>query len=54
MNYVTSSISSAINATARNPGSVSTLGLTVSNPPTQSEVQAVLNKLNELITALKR
>ena len=28
-------------------------GFTVSDPPTQGEVQTVVNKLNELITALK-
>jgi hypothetical protein len=33
---------------------VQLLGLTVSDPPTQSELQAVANKLNELIAALRR
>ncbi len=51
---VSSMISSALYNTARNPGSVATLGGTVSNPPTQSEVLTLFNKLNELILALKR
>jgi hypothetical protein len=28
-------------------------GLTISNPPTQAEVTAIRDKMNELITALK-
>ena len=30
-----------------------TLGLTVSNPPTQAQVQAIANKLDEVITRLQ-
>jgi hypothetical protein len=33
---------------------VAVLGLTVSDPPTQSEVQDLANKLDELITAMRR
>jgi hypothetical protein len=33
---------------------IATLSLSVSNPPTQAQVQAVANKLDELITALQR
>jgi hypothetical protein len=33
---------------------VTTLNQTISNPPTQAQVQAIQNKLNELITALTR
>ncbi len=33
---------------------VDNLGLTLSNPPTQAQVQAVLDKVNELLGALKR
>lgn len=40
--------------TARNPTAISTLGLTVSDPPTQAEVQAVASKLDELIGVLLR
>ena len=35
------------------PMSVTGLGLTVSDPPTQSEVQAIADKLDELINALQ-
>ena len=34
-------------------GTVAPLGLTVSNPPTQAEVQALADKLDELINALQ-
>ena len=37
-----------------NPAGVSGLGLTVSNPPTQAEVQALADKLDELIATLAR
>ncbi len=40
--------------TSANSNNVSTLSLTVSDPPTQGEVQAVANKLDELINALRR
>ena len=35
------------------PTAVSPLGLTVSNPPTQAEMQAIADKLDELIGALQ-
>jgi hypothetical protein len=38
----------------RNGQAVALLGLVVSDPPTQSEVQAIVSKLDELITALRR
>ncbi len=47
-------LASAIAACAQNPATVTNLSLTVSDPPTQSELQAVVDKLNELITALRR
>ena len=47
-------IADAANGCAVNPWEVTPLGLTVSNPPTQAQVQAVANKLDELIGALKR
>ncbi len=40
--------------TAGLPSSVGTLSLTVSNPPTQAEVQSIVTKINELLDALKR
>ena len=33
---------------------VATLNLVVSDPPTQAEMQQVVNKLDELITAQRR
>ena len=38
---------------ARNADSVVPLSLSLSSPPTQAQVQAILDKLNELITALR-
>jgi hypothetical protein len=37
-----------------NTNTIALLGLTVSDPPTQAEVQALANKLDELILALRR
>ena len=51
---VSAAISAEISGTARNPNTVSLLGTTVSNPPTQSELEAVIAKVNELIGALAR
>ena len=46
-------LNDAINAgSAANCDGVAELNLTVSNPPTQAQVQALLAKLNELIGAL--
>jgi hypothetical protein len=47
-------LDSAIASTSANSNSVSTLDLIVTNPPTQSEVQSLADKLDELITALRR
>ncbi len=47
-------LASAIADCAQNPATVTNLTLTVSDSPTQSELQAVVDKLNELITALRR
>jgi hypothetical protein len=47
-------IAEAANGCAVNPWEVGQLGLTVSNPPTQAEVQAIADKLDELIGALTR
>jgi hypothetical protein len=51
---LSSALSSAISGTSNNTNPVSTLGMSVSDPPTQSEMQAIANKLDELINALKR
>ena len=47
-------LDSAMANTSANSNSVSTLGMVVTNPPTQSEVQTLADKLDELITALRR
>jgi hypothetical protein len=41
-------------STANNMDTFTALSLTVSDPPTQTEMQTVVNKLNDLIAALKR
>ena len=43
-----------LSQSSANSNGVSTLGLVVSDPPTQSEVQDLANKLDELINALRR
>jgi hypothetical protein len=47
-------LASAISGTSNNSNGVAALGLTVSDPPTQSELQQVADKLDELINALRR
>ena len=47
-------LADAIAGTALNPGAVSILEIEITDPPTQSQVQQVMDKLNELITALRR
>ena len=47
-------LDAAIATTSANSNGVSTLGLSVSDPPTQSELQAVTDKLDELILALRQ
>ena len=49
-----SQLDSAISGTSANTNGVSTLGLSISDPPTQGELQSVANKLDELINALRR
>ena len=44
----------AISGTSSNSNTVATLNLVVSDPPTQAEMQQVVNKLDELVTALRR
>ncbi len=47
-------LNAAIAGTSANSNGVALLGLVVSDPPTQSEVQAIVSKLDELINALRR
>ena len=51
---VNNAIAAEITGTARNPNTISPLNLTVSDPPTQSEIQQLAAKLDELIAALLR
>ncbi|HEV7402968.1 MAG TPA: hypothetical protein VGO11_08585 [Chthoniobacteraceae bacterium] len=48
-----SQLAAALAGTANNPG-VTNLALTASDPPTQSERQQVIDKVNELMNALRR
>jgi len=52
-NTASTDLINAIAGTVLNPA-VSTLGQSISNPPTQAQVQAIQNKLNELINAITR
>ena len=47
-------VDAAIAGTSANSNGVGTLGLVISDPPTQAEVQAIMDKLDELINALRR
>ncbi|MDZ4405023.1 hypothetical protein [Prosthecobacter sp.] len=47
-------LTDAIATTSSNSNNVATLGMTVSDPPTQSEVQQIANKIDELIVMLRR
>ncbi len=47
-------LGSAISGTSSNSNGVSVLNMTVSDPPTQGEMQAIASKLDELIAALRR
>ncbi len=44
----------AIAGTSANSNAVDFLSLTVSDPPTESEVQSIVDKVNELIGARRR
>jgi hypothetical protein len=43
-----------VSGAAGNCDGVAALALTVSNPPTQAQVQAIVDKFNELLAALQR
>ena len=49
-----SALNSAIMGTAQNPTGISTLSLTISDPPTKAEVEAILGFANTLLSALQR
>ncbi len=50
----TAQLASAIIGTSSNTNAVPTMSLVVSDPPTQAEMQAISNKLDELLLALRR
>ena len=47
-------VDAAIAGTSSNTNGVGTLGMVVSDPPTQGEVQTIADKLDELINGLRR
>jgi hypothetical protein len=47
-------LSTAIATTAVNPSNIQPLNITISDPPTQGEVQQILSRMNDLISALYR
>ena len=47
-------LAAAIAGTSANTNGVALLGMTVSDPPTQAQMQAIANKLDELIAAQRR
>lgn len=47
-------LTSAIGGTSSNSNGVALLSLIASDPPTQAEMQALANKMDELINALRR
>jgi hypothetical protein len=49
-----SELAAQIGGTSANSNAVSTLGIGISDPPQQGEVQAIADKLDELINALRR
>lgn len=50
----TAALNEAIAGTARNPINLAPLNITISDPPTQSEVQALLDGHNQLLAEIKR
>ena len=47
-------LSSQIDGTSANSNGVATLSMGISDPPTQSEVQTIADKVDELLNALRR
>ena len=47
-------LAAAVASTARNPDGLAPLALTISDPPTQAEVQAILDAHDALLAALQR
>ena len=51
---LSAAIDDAVTGCAVTPSGVDPLNLIVSNPPTQGEMQAIANKLDEMLASLKR
>jgi hypothetical protein len=47
-------LDAAIGGTAQNPTSITPLSLSISDPPTQAEVQSIVDAYNALLTTLQR
>ena len=47
-------LAAAVLGTPHNPSAVFPLGMVVSDPPTQAEMQQLVGKVDELIAALRR
>jgi hypothetical protein len=50
---LTNAIQSAVAGTSSSSNAVPTMGTVISDPPTQAEVQQIVQKLDELIQALR-
>lgn len=47
-------VANAVSGTSNNSNGVGQLGFTVNDPPTATDVQTIVNKIDELINALRR
>jgi hypothetical protein len=54
MGDITNAVNNAVAGTSNNSNAVTILDMTVSDPPTQTEVQNIASRLDELILALRR
>ena len=54
VNTQNAAVQTTLPLTSSNTNGVSLLGMTVSKPPTQAEMQTIANKLDELINAARR
>ena len=54
VNCQNAAVNTALPLTSNNSNGVNLLNLTVSDPPTQAEMQSIANKPDELINALRR
>ena len=54
MGDITNALNNALANSSNNSNGVSILDMTVSDPPTQMEVQNIANRVDQLILALRR